>query len=66
VKSPLDFENIYHRNEVGLNYGIELRVLSIRIGVSQRQAFTNLTRTKNDNGAYLRNRSVFATLSYDF
>ena len=63
---PLDFDNLYNRNEGGLNYGIELRVAHIRIGVVNRQALTNLTRTKNENGAFLRNRSVLATLSYIF
>jgi len=64
--APLDFETLYNRNEVGLNYGIELRLFSVRIGIARRHAYTNLTRTKNDEGAHLRNRSFFATLSYDF
>jgi hypothetical protein len=64
--SSLDFDNHYYRNEGGLNYGIELRVAHIRIGFTGRQAFTNFTRTKNADGAYLRNRSAFATLSYIF
>ena len=63
---PLDFENIYNRNEIGINYGIELRLFAVRIGIVRRHAYTNLTRIKNDEGAHLRNRNFFATLSYDF
>jgi hypothetical protein len=62
----LDFDNVYNRNESGFNYGVELRIMHIRIGVVNRQALTNLTRIKNDDGAYLRNRNVFATVSYIF
>jgi len=65
-KSPLDFDALYCRNEAGLNYGVELRVLSYRIGVVRRQALTNFTREKNGDGAHVRNRSFFTTLSYDF
>jgi len=64
--SSLDFGNIYYRNEAGINWGFEMRVSSIRIGLTRRQAFTNFTRTKNEDGAHIRNRGVFATLSYDF
>ena len=64
--SPLDFESLYNRNEAGLNYGIELRLFSVRTGIARRHAYTNFTRTKNDGGAHLRNRSFMATLSYDF
>ena len=64
--SSLDFDNLYYRNEGGFNFGIELRVAHIRMGVTSRQALTNLTRVKNEDGAYLRNRSVFYTLSYVF
>ena len=60
------FNNLYYRNEAGLNYGFEMRVSSIRIGVVRRQAFTNFTREKNNDGAHIRNRSVFVTLSFDF
>jgi hypothetical protein len=64
--SALDFDNLFYRNEGGLNYGVDLRLAHIRIGVTSRYTFTNFTRTKNEDGAYLRNRSVFATLSYVF
>jgi len=62
----LDFDDLFYRNEGGLSYGVELRIAHIRIGVASRQALTKFTRTKNEDGAYLRNRSVFATLSYIF
>jgi len=72
--SPLVFDNLilcyfgdrYYRNEGGFNYGVELRVAHIRLGITSRQALTNFSRTKNEDGAYLRNRSVFATISYAF
>jgi len=65
-KISLDFDNLYYRNEAGISYGVELQVSRIRLGVTRREAFTNFTRTKNDDGAYIRNRSVLATLSYVF
>jgi hypothetical protein len=60
------FTNLYYRNEAGINYGLEMRVFTIRVGVTRRQALTNFTREKNGDGAHIRNRSVFTTLSYDF
>jgi hypothetical protein len=64
--SALDFDNLFKRDEIGINYGVELRVSFIRVGVTWREAFTNFTRTKNDDDAHIRNRSVFATISYNF
>ena len=66
ANSQLDFKNIYHRNEAGINYGVELRLSSIRFGVTLRQELTNFTRSKNEDGAYIRNRSFFTTLGYVF
>jgi len=64
--SSLDFENLFHRNEIGINYGVELRVAFIHIGVTRRQAFTNFTRLPNNDDAHIRNRAVFMTLGYTF
>jgi hypothetical protein len=64
--SSLDFDGLYYRNEAGLNYGVEVRLFSIRVGVTGRQALTDFTREKNADDAHIRNRSVFVTLSYDF
>jgi hypothetical protein len=64
--TSLEFDNHFYRNEGGINYGVEVRVAMIRIGLTNRQAFTNFTRTKNEDGAYLRNRSIFATIGYIF
>ena len=66
LDSSLDFDNQFYRNEGGFNFGIELRVVHIRMGVTSRQALTNITRVKNEDGAYLRNRSIFYTVSYVF
>jgi len=64
--STIDFDGLYYQNEAGINYGIEMRVFTIRVGFVRRHALTNFTREKNDDGAHIRNRSVFTTLSYDF
>ena len=64
--AALNFENTFYRNEVGINWGLELRLSVIRIGITRRQAFSNFTRAKNEDGAYIRNRAVFTTLSYVF
>ena len=66
ANSQLDFKNIYYRNEAGINYGIELRLSSIRLGVTRRHGLTNFTRTKNEDGAYIQNRSFFTALGYTF
>ncbi|MCL1973238.1 MAG: M28 family peptidase [Bacteroidetes bacterium] len=65
-KSSLDFNKLFYRNEVGINYGVELRLAMIRVGVTRRQAYTTLTRNRNGDGAFIRNRSVFTTLTYVF
>ena len=64
--TPLEFDNLFYRNEGGINYGVEVRVAMIRIALTNQQAFTNFTRTKNENDAFLRNRSIFTTISYIF
>jgi len=64
--ATLDFTNLYNRNEAGINYGIELRLFAVRLGIARRHAYTHFTQTKNDEGAHIRNRCFFATLSYDF
>jgi hypothetical protein len=64
--SSLDFTNLYRQDEMGINFGFEFRFAVIRIGVTSRHEYTNLSRTTNQDGAYIRNRSVFTTLSYVF
>ena len=66
LDTSLDFDNQFYRNEGGFNFGIELRVAHIRMGITSRQALTNITRVKNEDGAYLRNRSIFYMVSYVF
>jgi hypothetical protein len=63
---PLDFENIYNRTEVGYNWGIEMRVFNLRVGFTSRSALTNFSRKTNVDGAHIRNRTSFATISYTF
>lgn len=64
--SSLNFNDQFYRNEVGLNYGVELRASVIRIGVTRRQAFTHFNRMPNEENANIRNRAVFMTLGYGF
>ena len=65
-KKEIDFENIYNREEIGINLGFELRLTNIYLGVNTRNPFTNFTQTKNSDKAYIRNRSAFFTISYIF
>jgi len=64
--APIDFENLFQREEIGINWGVELRVSPIRLIFSNRSALTNFTRTKNDDGAHIRNRTFYMTVSYVF
>jgi hypothetical protein len=62
----LDFDNIYKRHEVGINYGVEIRMVKFRLGVFERDALTNFSRIKNGDGAHIRNRAYYLTLGYNF
>lgn len=65
-KTKLDFDHLFRRDEMGMNWGVELRLASIRLGYTRRDAFTNFTRTQNEDGAHIRNRANFITLGYQF
>ena len=65
-KKNIDFKNDFCRDEIGLNWGFDLRVAKIRYGLTVRRSFTNFTQTKNENGAYIRNRATFFNLAYLF
>ena len=65
-KEQLDFDNLYYRNEAGLNLGLEIRVVKFRMGLTYRNALTNFSRTKNADGAYLRNKTLYLNLGYLF
>ena len=62
----LDFEGMFYRNEVGINYGLDMRVVNFRLGVTFRSALTNFSRTKNADDANIRNRASFLSLGYIF
>jgi len=64
--AQLDFDNDFKREEVGLNMGFEMSVLMMRLEFTFRNALTNFTRTKNADGAHIRNRATFVTLGYKF
>ena len=65
-KSSLDFENLFNRKEIGLNYGVEARMSPFRLGLSYRRELSTFTQTKNDDGSHIRNRVWFTSLSYMF
>ena len=62
----LDFENMFYRDEVGYNFGVELRVFNLRVGFTHRRALTNFSRTKNVDEAYMRNRTSYVSFGYLF
>ena len=63
---PLDFENIYNRDEAGINWGLEFRIVNFRLGFTSRNALTDLSRIKNSDNAHIRNKSTFLSLGYIF
>jgi len=64
--AQLDFENHFNREEVGYQWGLEVRVVNFRLGFTNRNALTNFSRLKNSDDAHLRNRALFLTLGYVF
>jgi hypothetical protein len=65
-KEPLDFENIFRREEVGISFGAEMRVSNICLGVTYRNGLTNFSRAKNADNAHIRNRATFMHLGFLF
>ena len=65
-KAQLDFDSMYKREEVGLNIGMEMRVVNLRVGLTFRNAYTDFSRIQNVDGAQIRNKTTFATLGYIF
>jgi hypothetical protein len=65
-KEQLDFENNFNREEIGLNMGFETRIANFRAGFTYRYALTDFSKTKNADGAHIRSRSRFLTLTYTF
>jgi hypothetical protein len=62
----IEQRNAYNPNEIGISYGMELRVVKFRLGVFGRDALTNFSRIKNEDGAHIRNRAYYLTLGYNF
>ena len=62
----LDFDNMFNRDEVGLNWGLELWVFNFRLGFTSRSALTNFSRIKNADGAHIRYKTFYVTLGYVF
>jgi len=64
--TQLDFENIFRRDETGFNYGAEIRIVKLRLGITHRNALTNFSRMKYPDGAHIRNRATYVSLGYLF
>ena len=66
----LDFKDEFHRDEIGINFGAELRVSRFFLGITSRQAFSDFSRIKKPFGidveSHIRNRSLFTTFGYLF
>ena len=65
-KENIDFDNMYYRDEAGINLGLEMRVVNFRLGFTYRNALTDFSRTKNAEGAHVRNRASYLSLGYLF
>jgi len=63
---PLDFDYTCRREEFGFNYGAEVSLVKLRLGVTHRSALTNFSRMKHLDDAHLRNRATYVSLSYLF
>ena len=63
---PLDFVNTYNRDEAGINWGLEFRVVNFRLGFTSRNALTDFSRIKNTDNAHIRNKSIFLSFGYIF
>ena len=61
-----DLLNGFKREEIGLNWGIELKLAYLRLGYTHRIAFTDFSQTKNADGAHIRNRASYFTLGLAF
>ena len=64
--AKLDFNSMYNRQEAGLNYGFEIKLAYLVFAYTYRNALTNFTQTKNADGAHIRNRKSYVTLSITF
>jgi len=64
--AQIDFDNLFNRDEFGLNMGIEYWLANFRIGFTHRSALSNFSQTKNADNAHIRNRASFATLRFSF
>ena len=65
-KTPLDFDNLFYRNEGGFNIGLEIWVTRFRLGFVSRTALTNFSQTRNVDDAPVRNRTSYLILGYIF
>lgn len=62
----IDFAEQMYRNEAGLNFGAGVKIRHIMLAYTHRKALTNLLRQKNANGANIRNRANYFTVTYLF
>jgi hypothetical protein len=64
--NDLDFQQDFYRNEGGLNYGFGVYLGPLKVSYNGRTALTNFTRNKNQDGAHIKNRATYLTLTYLF
>jgi len=64
--TQLDFKNVFNREEIGLNWGVEIKLAWLRLGYTHRIAFTDFSQTKNIDNAHIRNRASYFTLGFAF
>lgn len=62
----IDFTNKYYRNELGLSWGISMKLKPVTLGVRVRYGMTDFTREREASGAHIKNRSTVFMLGYEF
>ena len=62
----MDFADKYYRNEGGLTWGFGMRINKVRMGYTARYALTDMARSRNSEGAGIRNHASYFTVSYIF
>ena len=65
-KDALDFTHTFYRNEGGLNYGLGFRLMQFKMSFTSRNALTHFTRNANADGAHIRNKAQYFTITYLF
>jgi len=62
----MDFENIFNRNEFGLNFGFDIFLKPLKFGYTFRIPLTDFAQSTGVYNGNLRNRLLYMTLTYTF